>query len=89
MLAARLGSDGHSSLINGTVRSTGLSDAPVNPLIGLSCVLVAVTRGVGPGIATLVHPVVVGLSVQSVLPLHLTTNIAWDGPACSLSVSRC
>lgn len=72
VLSARLGSDGYSSLINGIVRTTGVSYALVSPAIGLTFVLAAWSRGVRPGVGTLTHPVIVGLTVHTVLD-HLAT----------------
>lgn len=67
ILTARFGSDGYSSLINGIVRATGVPYALVNPAIGLTSILLARARGVHPGMGTITHPVVVGLSVNGVL----------------------
>lgn len=67
ILTARLGSDGYSSLINGIVRATDLPYAAVNPAIGLSAVLLAGVRHVRPGPGTIVHPIVVGSTVNAVL----------------------
>lgn len=72
VLSARLGSDGYSSLINGLVRASGVSYALVSPAIGLTLVLAAWTRGVRPGVGTVTHPLVVGLTVNTVLG-HLGT----------------
>lgn len=69
VLTAQLGSDGYSSLINGVVRASGVPYAVVNPVIGLSAVLVAWTRRVRPGPGTIVHPIVVGSTVNVVLNL--------------------
>jgi len=82
VLLARFGSDGYSSLVNGAARATGLPYGLVNPIIGLTAVVLAATRGVRPGPGTLVHPPVVGLTVQFVLgraptPHGLTLRIAF------------
>ena len=65
VLSARLGSDGYSSLINGLVRASGVPYALVSPAVGLTFVLAAWSRGVRPGVGTITHPVVVGLSVNT------------------------
>lgn len=67
VLLARLGSDGYSTIVNGTVRATGLPFGLTNTAFGLVMVALATARGVRPGVGTLVQPVVVGLSVQAVL----------------------
>ena len=67
VLVAALGSDGYSSLINGISRATGVPYAAANWTIGLAAVLLARLRGVRPGIGTITHPVVVGLTVNAVL----------------------
>jgi hypothetical protein len=69
VLVAGLGSDGYSTLINGTARTTGIPYAPVNWTIGFAVVVLARVRGVRPGLGTITHPVVVGLSVNAVLDL--------------------
>lgn len=67
VLTARLGSDGYSSLVNGFVRATGVPYAAVNPVIGFSAVLLAWVRHIRPGPGTIVHPMVVGSTVNVVL----------------------
>lgn len=67
VLVAALGSDGYSSLINGVSRAAGAPYAYVNWTIGFGLVLLARLRGVRPGLGTLTHPVVVGLTVNGVL----------------------
>lgn len=67
VLTARLGSDGYSSLVNGIVRATGVPYAVVNPATGLLAVLLARLRHVRPGPGTIVHPIVVGSTVNVVL----------------------
>lgn len=69
VLHARLGSDGYSSLVNGSARASGLPYSLLNPAIGLTIVALAAARGVRPGPGTFLHPVVVGLTVQGVLDL--------------------
>lgn len=67
VLTARLGSDGYSSLVNGIVRTADVPYAAVNPAVGLSAVLLAWGRHVRPGPGTIVHPIVVGSTVNVVL----------------------
>jgi uncharacterized membrane protein YczE len=69
VLVASLGSDGYSSLINGISRASGIPYAAVNWTVGFVAVLLARLRGVRPGVGTIVHPVVVGLTVNAVLDL--------------------
>lgn len=77
VLSARLGSDGYSSLVNGVSRSSGLPYAVANWLIGLTAVALAWRRGVRPGPGTVVHAIVVGVSVNLML-------IALDPPTTML-----
>lgn len=67
VLTARLGSDGYSSLVNGVSRASGMPYAITNWIVGLSAVAFAWCRGVRPGPGTVVHPVVVGGTVNAVL----------------------
>ena len=69
VLVASFGSDGYSSLINGISRSTGVPYAAVNWTVGFTAVVLARLRGVRPGLGTITHPVVVGLTVNAVLDL--------------------
>lgn len=81
VLVAGLGSDGYSTLINGISRHTNLPYAPVNWTVGFGVVLLAWSRGVRPGLGTITHPIVVGLTVNAVLdavpaPTALPARIA-------------
>lgn len=81
VLVAGLGSDGYSSLINGIARRVDLPYAPVNWTVGFAAVLLAWSRGVRPGLGTITHPIVVGLTVNTVLdavptPTALPARIA-------------
>jgi uncharacterized membrane protein YczE len=69
VLVAALGSDGYSTLINGISRAIGVPYAAVNWVVGLTAVVLARLRGVRPGLGTVTHPVVVGLTVNAVLDL--------------------
>lgn len=78
LLAAELGSDGYSMLINGLSLSLGAEFALVNVVVGVVLVGLAWTRGRVPGLGTLAQPVVVGLTVSVLLP-RLPTPDAWQG----------
>lgn len=78
LLAAELGSDGYSMLINGLSLSLGAEFALVNVVVGVVLVLLAWTRGRVPGLGTLAQPVVVGVTVSVLLPL-LPTPDPWQG----------
>lgn len=82
VLLARLGSDGYSSLVNGAVRASGLPYGMLNVAIGGTAVALAAARRVRPGLGTVVHPLVVGLTVQTVLdrgpmPQELPARLAF------------
>ncbi|MEI2714015.1 MAG: hypothetical protein V9G04_12185 [Nocardioides sp.] len=68
LLAARLGADGYTMLVSGTVIASGVEFWVINTVLGLLLVLVALLRGRRPGLGTLVQPVVVGVTVSLVLP---------------------
>lgn len=69
LLAADLGSDGFSTLVNGLSRATGLPFVVANVIVSVGFLLVAASRRVWPGVGTLVQVVVVGLVVSVLLPL--------------------
>lgn len=69
LLAADLGSDGYSTLVNGIVRATGLEFWVVNLFVGVAFVGLAAARRVRPGIGTVVQVLVVGATVSVVLEL--------------------
>lgn len=69
LLAADLGSDGYSTLVNGISIRTGLSFAVVNLMVGVALVLLAAARKVRPGPGTVVQVGVVGLTVAVGLDL--------------------
>lgn len=71
MLCARLGSDGYSTLVNGISLAGRVPYALASWSLGLTLVLLAWIRRVRPGIGTIVHPFVVGSTVD--LVLHLGT----------------
>lgn len=67
LLAADLGSDGYSTLVNGVAMALGVSFWTANLIIGVVFLLVAASRRVYPGPGTLVQVVVVGLTVSAML----------------------
>ena len=69
LLTADLGSDGFSTLVNGTAISTGLPFFVANLFISLAFLLVAAARRLLPGIGTVVQIVLVGLVVDRLLPV--------------------
>ena len=75
VLRGRLGSDGYSTAIYGLSGQTRLPYAVVNWAVALVCVLSAWTRGVRPGVGTIVHPLVVGGTVDIVLQLAPPTTL--------------
>lgn len=72
LLAADLGSDGYSTLVNGVAMSVGVSFWTANLMIGVVFLLVAASRRVYPGPGTLVQVVVVGLTVSAMLGVMQT-----------------
>jgi uncharacterized protein len=69
LLAADLGSDGYSTLVNGIVCSSGLEFWVINLFVGVAFVALATARRVRPGIGTVVQVLVVGATVSLVLDL--------------------
>lgn len=67
LLAADLGSDGYSTLVNGLARSTDLGFFWMNLIVSAAFLLLAAVRGVIPGLGTVVQIVVVGGTVAVVL----------------------
>lgn len=78
LLAADLGSDGYSTLVNGISLATGMPFVVSNTIVSLVFVLLAWLRGVRPGIGTLVQVVIVGVTVWLLL-LVLATPEPWWG----------
>lgn len=83
VLRAGEGSDGYSSLVNGLARRTGTSYAACNWTLGAACIGLAWLRGVRPGAATIVHPILVGLTVTGVLA-YCPVPTAWPVEAALL-----
>lgn len=69
VLCARFGSDGYSTLVNGISLAAHVPYAVANWSLGCSLVALAWLRRVRPGIGTIVHPFVVGSTVDLVLLL--------------------
>lgn len=67
LLDARLGSDGFSTFISGLSLSTATDFAIINGIVSALLIGAAWAKGLRPGLATLVQPVVVGLAVSALL----------------------
>ena len=67
LLAADLGSDGFSTLVNGISISADMAFWVANLLVGIAFLALAAARGVRPGLGTLVQVVVVGGTVSVLL----------------------
>lgn len=78
LLAADLGSDGYSTLVNGIALATGVPFVVANTVVSLVFVLLAWLRGLRPGIGTVVQIGVVGVTVWLLL-MALPTPAAWWG----------
>jgi uncharacterized membrane protein YczE len=73
LLDAGLGSDGYATLINGLTIALKVPFWTVNVAVGLALIAMAWARGTGPGLGTLVQPVIVGSTVSialEMLPTH-------------------
>jgi uncharacterized membrane protein YczE len=69
LLLVALGSDGHSTMINGISLAAGVPFVVVNCGVGVVLVAMAWARGTRPGLGTIVQPVVVGFVISGVLAL--------------------
>jgi uncharacterized membrane protein YczE len=67
LLLASLGSDGYSTLVNGVSITLGVPFLLVNCVLALALVALAWSRGLLPGLGTVVQPVVVGTAVSVLL----------------------
>lgn len=74
LLAADLGSDGYSTLVNGLALTTGVAFWIVNLVVGAVFVTTAMLRRVIPGIGTVVQVVLVGVVVDVALALMTTPD---------------
>jgi len=72
LLAADLGSDGYSTLVNGLSIETDIPFLVANLVVSLAFLLLAAARRVRPGLGTLVQTVVVGITVSWLLPVLAT-----------------
>ncbi len=78
LLAADLGSDGYSTLVNGLALTTGVAFWIVNLVVGAVFVTMAMLRKVIPGIGTVVQVVLVGVVVDVALGLMTTPDaLVW------------
>jgi uncharacterized membrane protein YczE len=69
LLTADLGSDGYSTLVNGVSIGAEIPFLVSNISISLAFLVLAVVRGLRPGLGTLVQIVVVGFTVSWLLPV--------------------
>jgi uncharacterized protein len=69
LLSADLGSDGFSTLVNGSAISTGLPFFVANLGISVVFIAMAAVRRVKPGLGTIIQIVVVGFTVDRLLPV--------------------
>lgn len=67
LLLAALGSDGYSTFVNGMSISLGVPFLLVNCALGIVLVAMSWSRGLTPGMGTVIQPVVVGATVSLVL----------------------
>lgn len=74
LLAADLGSDGYSTLVNGITLATGTAFWIMNVVVGVVFVAMAALRGVRPGLGTVVQVVLVGVVVSVGLDLIATPD---------------
>jgi len=86
LLTADLGSDGFSTLVNGTAIKTGLPFFVANLFISLAFLVAAASRRLLPGIGTVVQIVLVGLVVDRLLPV-LDTPDTYLGQALLLAAA--
>ena len=69
LLTPALGSDGFSTLVSGFTVATGLPFVVANLLVSAAFVSLAWLRGLRPGIGTIVQIIIVGGTVDLLLPL--------------------
>ena len=67
LLLASLGSDGYSTFVNGMARQLGVTFFWVNLVVGVVLVSMAWSRGLTPGLGTIIQPLLVGLTVSPIL----------------------
>jgi len=81
VLAADLGADGYSTLVNGVAMALDISFWVANLMTGVLFLLVAASRKVYPGLGTLVQVIIVGVTVSVLLavlptPAHVLGQLA-------------
>lgn len=74
LLAADLGSDGYSTMVNGIALATDTAFWIINLVVGVVFVAMAALRGVRPGVGTVVQVVLVGVVVSVGLDLLATPD---------------
>jgi uncharacterized membrane protein YczE len=77
LLAAHLGSDGYSMLVNGLHLTTKAAFWLMNVVVGVAFVAATWLRGRRPGWGTLIQPVVVGITVTLGLDLVEEPGRLW------------
>ncbi len=77
LLLAALGSDGYSTLVNGLSLHFDVLFVLVNAIVGVVFVAAAWSRGLRPGVGTVVQPVVVGFTVSGVLGAFDPPSALW------------
>ena len=77
LLQASLGSDGYSTLVNGTAIASGVPFAAVNIVVAACFVAIAWARGLPPTWSTIVQPVLVGLVINGVLLMDGPDALGW------------
>jgi uncharacterized membrane protein YczE len=77
LLAADLGSDGYSTLVNGLSLSTGWAFVVANLAVSVAFIVLAAVRGVRPGLGTVAQIVVVGLVADRLLAALPTPDPLW------------
>lgn len=86
LLAAALGSDGFSTLVNGISISLGVPFLAVNVVVGALLVAIAWLRAVRPGWGTVIQPVVVGATINVLLDVTSTPDSwLWRGVLVALA----
>ena len=80
LLAADLGSDGYSTMVNGIALATDTAFWIINLVVGVVFVAMAALRHVRPGVGTVVQVVLVGVVVSVALDLMATPDsLFWRG----------
>lgn len=69
LLDARLGSDGFSMFVNGARMTLDVEFVIVNAALSVALIALAWARGRRPGVGTITHAVIVGVTVSLLLPV--------------------